>query len=637
MTNQPNSQNSYTSSSGTSSTFPFIDIIIARDPTPDDVNYPVQKKWLNSDTQFLWMLESFTTVGGKLQAQWLKIGSNANTLEGNSGGIVPADLTGNIHVVGDGTSVNVVGNPSTHTLNITAASAVATSYTEDSGSATPLANVLQIRGGTGISTIGSSNIVTIDATGAVATDYVANTGSAVPSSNSLSVLGGTGIATTGSGHTLTIATAGDVPVSFVEGTGTATPSLGVINILGGPGITTSGSLNTVTIDTVSSIPTSFTEDTGTASATAGVLKIVGGPGVVTAGSGNTVTISAGGITATSFVEDSGTATPALDILNVVGGASIVTSGSGNTVTIASNNETQGTATYNVDGTIAIYQNIGYQNSGLLQLQVVGNTRGQETFLAISSNPDSITNGSSLTIVSDNYDLGIPNLTNFRVVCSSTGTPNSIYLLSDLGNRNGSPITVSALWRSARLPASSIEVLTWFPAVPGTIITNLQQNPFNCALGQMVNQVYATDGGTYLTVTTVTPADDTIPQITEGVPIFSAAITPRNANNILVVTATSNFFVAAAVSSGCVLSLFRDAIADAVSMGYMSGTGTVQRTSCSYSVVAGSTSATTFSVRAGCQVASSPLYINGNNSSRVGAGTLFSTILIQEFKPIQVGY
>lgn len=49
------------------------------------------------------------------------------TLSGNSGGAVSPDL-GNIEVIGDGTTITVVGDPSSHTLTISALSPTAFSW-----------------------------------------------------------------------------------------------------------------------------------------------------------------------------------------------------------------------------------------------------------------------------------------------------------------------------------------------------------------------------------------------------------------------------------------------------------------------------------------------------------------------------
>lgn len=47
-------------------------------------------------------------------------GTVVQNLEGNSGGLVPPDGTNTIHVVGDGTTIDVAGNPGTNTLTISA-------------------------------------------------------------------------------------------------------------------------------------------------------------------------------------------------------------------------------------------------------------------------------------------------------------------------------------------------------------------------------------------------------------------------------------------------------------------------------------------------------------------------------------
>lgn len=88
---------------------------------------------------------------------------NVETLTGNSGGAVAPDSNGNINIEGDGTIVNVVGNPGTNTLTISVDDSVATSYhTDDGNDAIPVANVLNIYG-TGLATTTSAgNTVTIN-------------------------------------------------------------------------------------------------------------------------------------------------------------------------------------------------------------------------------------------------------------------------------------------------------------------------------------------------------------------------------------------------------------------------------------------------------------------------------------------
>jgi hypothetical protein len=196
---------------------PFVDQFQTRDPTPFDVNYPVQKKWLNTADNTFWELEGFTSIGGTLQAVWVKIGSQQliESLTGNTGGpVFPVPVgSNNINVVGDGTYITTVGNPATGTLTIEPAGGLTTLYTENTGTATPMAGNLNVFGTAPITTTGSGNTITIASNGTIATSYVEDTGTAVPSSGVLNVKGGTGINTSGSGNTITITNTGSQEVN----------------------------------------------------------------------------------------------------------------------------------------------------------------------------------------------------------------------------------------------------------------------------------------------------------------------------------------------------------------------------------------------------------------------------------------
>lgn len=164
MTNQINPQSLDALAVGRTVSDPFITFFSERDPTSYDLNYPIQKRWFNTVLNNEWILVSFTSFNGLLQANWQPIsffGESLEFLSGNSGGMVPGDVNHNINVIGDTTTINIVGNPGTNTLTASTSGAVATSYDEDVGTAVPALGVLNIVGGTGISTSGSGNTVTI--------------------------------------------------------------------------------------------------------------------------------------------------------------------------------------------------------------------------------------------------------------------------------------------------------------------------------------------------------------------------------------------------------------------------------------------------------------------------------------------
>jgi len=117
--NQTLPQEAYVIGAGASSTNPFVEVFQQRDPTGNDVQYPIQKRWYNQTLNKEWMLVGYTSVG-TLQAIW-ELMSNASTqilsLTGNTGGPVLPTL-GNINVIGDGVTATVTGNPGTSTLTI---------------------------------------------------------------------------------------------------------------------------------------------------------------------------------------------------------------------------------------------------------------------------------------------------------------------------------------------------------------------------------------------------------------------------------------------------------------------------------------------------------------------------------------
>src|ERR1017187_4251566 len=118
QSNAPIGVNSYGQTTGTVSTNPLLTILSTRDPNTYDFNYPIKQRWINTDTASEFILTTFTNVSGQSLAIWLSIsaeGTAVNTLTGNSGGAVPPTLN-NINLVGDGTTINIVGNPSTSTL-----------------------------------------------------------------------------------------------------------------------------------------------------------------------------------------------------------------------------------------------------------------------------------------------------------------------------------------------------------------------------------------------------------------------------------------------------------------------------------------------------------------------------------------
>lgn len=164
----------------------------------------------------------------------------------------------------------------------------------------------------------------------------------------------------------------------------------------------------------------------------------------------------------------------------------------------------------------------------------------------------------------------------------------------------------------------------FPAETGTARTTV-------STGTVLQQVnYQT--GAVATGTTLIPLDDSIPQNTEGDQYMSLAITPKSATSILEIEVVVNMAQSGGVNN-VIVALFQDSTASALASNwsYRPVAGGSDPLSLSYRMTSGTTSATTFKVRAGGQSAAT-YTLNGSASARLFGGTLFSSITITEVVP-----
>ena len=142
------------------------------------------------------------------------------------------------------------------------------------------------------------------------------------------------------------------------------------------------------------------------------------------------------------------------------------------------------------------------------------------------------------------------------------------------------------------------------------------------------QVVNTQTGAVATGTTSIPDDDTIPQITEGDEYMTLAITPTNTNNKLkidvVFQGTINGIDYLSVA------LFQDSTADALAavQGF-EGANEGRVRSFTHYMAAGTTSSTTFKVRAGG--VGDTLTFNGRAAGRKMGGVMASSITITEIE------
>ena len=144
------------------------------------------------------------------------------------------------------------------------------------------------------------------------------------------------------------------------------------------------------------------------------------------------------------------------------------------------------------------------------------------------------------------------------------------------------------------------------------------------------QVVNTTTGTMATGTTVMVSDDTTPQNDEGIELMTLAITPTHASNKLLIEV-----VIASIDSGAnnymFTALFQDSTSNALASTstFMAADGG-HDISFSHYMTTGTTSSTTFKVRAGGNNAATTTF-NGRTAGAKMNGTFASSITISEIR------
>lgn len=152
-------------------------------------------------------------------------------------------------------------------------------------------------------------------------------------------------------------------------------------------------------------------------------------------------------------------------------------------------------------------------------------------------------------------------------------------------------------------------------------------------GTKLVQVVNTQTGAVATGTTLVPVDDTIPQNTEGDEYMTLAVTPTSATNKLRIEVVFNG-ASGNTTDWVTAALFQDATANAlaVSAFFQNGTNEFRPIVFSHTMTAGTTSATTFKVRAGPRDAGATVTFNGVSGGRLFGGVIASSITITEYVP-----
>lgn len=223
----PVPQNTYVVASGTSSTGPFITVLMDRVPGAHDTNYLVGQRWVNTaNNNAEYMLIGFTASGGVVTANWVLLnpGSGPITvLAGNDSINVGPNGSGVIHVLGDSSGIQFAGNAGTNTLTASLANIPNSSLAHSSITVAAGANITVT--GSPVSLGGTVTIASSGGSGSVV-ELTGNSGGAVgpDGGGNINVVGdGTVVTVVGNPgtNTLTTSITGVVPVAN-GGTGAST-------------------------------------------------------------------------------------------------------------------------------------------------------------------------------------------------------------------------------------------------------------------------------------------------------------------------------------------------------------------------------------------------------------------------------
>lgn len=147
---------------------------------------------------------------------------------------------------------------------------------------------------------------------------------------------------------------------------------------------------------------------------------------------------------------------------------------------------------------------------------------------------------------------------------------------------------------------------------------------------VVLQTASTFDGAVATGTATIPKDDSIPQDTEGTQFMSLSFTPVSAASTLLIEACI-YISNSLAAQPTIAALFLSGTADAIGVGHMLNSNAAQPTliTLSAKIASGSTSAKTFTVRAGSSAAATVTF-NGASGARLFGGVFSSFIKVTEY-------
>ena len=306
---------------------------------------------------------------------------------------------------------------------------------------------------------------------------------------------------------------------------------------------------------------------------------------------------------------------------------------------------QDPSTYSVSGTTLTFTAAPPSATGNISCRYLGIPASGVTTTAYRTVTEFTATAGQTTFTPPSYTVGFINVYRNGVLLGSTdytatnGTTvvlTAAAALSDLVTvesflvssvLNAIPATAGSVG-STYLAANLTGVTLVSPKITSGSLLNSSGRPMVAQTGGVLQVVNYTTGAV-ATGTTTIPSDDTIPQNTEGDQYMTLAITPLSTTNALKIDVVIQL-ASSAAGGRMTAALFQDSTANALATG---GQGFIDANkpfsmSFTYYMTAGTTSSTTFKVRAGASVAGTTTF-NGVSSARLYGGTYSSSITITE--------
>jgi hypothetical protein len=277
-------------------------------------------------------------------------------------------------------------------------------------------------------------------------------------------------------------------------------------------------------------------------------------------------------------------------------------------------------------------NLGVESDNIAANAVNGSHINLGAYILKLSKGADVASASAVTLGNDGNFFDITGTTTITsITAKSAGTV--VYLQFDgiLTVTDGSNLKLGSNFVTAAESTLALvsDGTNWYELSRSPAVT-FTPSASNALTGSVI-QVVNTQTGAVATGTTVIPYDDTIPQNTEGDEYMTRAITPSATTNKLKITVVFNGISSAGVSD-YIVALFQDTTAGALAAVRVTGAGANSMTNGTFVhyMDAGTTSSTTFKVRAGT-ISAGTLTFNGSVGGRIFGGVTASSITIEEVK------